>query len=178
MAEQNYVVLSGLGPDRPGIVAAATRYLTERGTNVEDSRAAVLGGEFGLIILASGEAAAMQRVSADLALLTEATGLDFQVRETISPEAHRRARAMPYRVDVSAMDHEGIVNSLTEVLCSAGINIVSMETSVRNAPVTGTELFSLVARVDVPHNVIVQDVRAALAQVALAQNLDVEMRPE
>lgn len=178
MAEQQYIVVSGLGPDRPGIVAAATRFLTERGANVQDSRAAVLGGEFGLMVLASGEPGALQRVSAEIGSLTQSTGLVFQVRETVSPEAHRRSRALPYRVEANAMDHEGIVHALTDVLCSAGINIVSMETSVRNAPVTGTELFSLVARVDVPNNVAMQDVRAALSQVAVAQNLDVEMRPE
>lgn len=178
MADQEYFVVFGLGPDRPGIVASATRFLTERGANVQDSRAAVLGGEFGLMILASGERGVLQRISGEMEALGLNTGLAIQVRQTVSPEAHRRARALPYRVEANAMDHEGIVHAITDVLSSAGINIVSMETSVRNAPVTGTELFSLVAKVDVPHNVAVQDVRTALAQVALAQNLDVEMRPE
>ena len=175
---QQYVVVSGLGPDRPGIVAAATRYLTERAANVEDSRAVVLGGEFGLMVLASGAAPAVEAVRADIAVLQEATGLSFQTRPTVSPEEHRRARALPYRVEANALDHEGIVHAITDVLYRAGINIVSLETSVRNAPVTGTELFSLVAHVDVPDGVAVENVRAALAALARSQNLDAEMRPE
>ncbi|HEY3414683.1 MAG TPA: ACT domain-containing protein [Armatimonadota bacterium] len=178
MTEQQYLVVSGLGPDRPGIVAATTRYLTEHGANVEDSRAVVLGGEFGLMVLASGTAAAVAKVQEDLAELVEATGLQFQTRPTVSPEDHRRSRALPYRVEANALDHEGIVQAVAEALYAAGINIVSLETTVRNAPVTGTELFSLVARVDIPDGVAVEAVRASLAAVARAQCLDVEMRPE
>lgn len=178
MPVQKYIVISGLGPDRPGIVAATTRYLTEHGANVEDSRAAVLGGEFGLLVLASGPPEAMDRVTSSLAALEDTTGLAFVARPTMSPEEHRRARALPYRVEANALDHEGIVHAITDVLYKAGINIVSLETSVRNAPVTGTELFSLVAHVDVPEGVPVEGVRAALANVARSQNLDVELRPE
>lgn len=134
MAMQQYLVVSGLGPDRPGIVAATTRYLTERGANVVDSRAVVLGGEFGLMVLASGAAACVDAVQADIALLQDATGLSYQIRPTVSPEEHRRARALPYRLEANAMDHEGIVQAIAESLFAAGINIVSMETSVRNAP--------------------------------------------
>lgn len=178
MPVQQYVVISGLGPDRPGIVAATTRFLTDRAANVEDSRAVVLGGEFGMMVLASGDSGAVERLMSDLATLEEATGLTFQARATVSPEEHRRARALPYRVEANALDHEGIVHAITEALYAAGLNIVSLETSVRNAPVTGTELFSLVARVDVPDGVAVADVRAALAEVAHTQSVDVEMRPD
>ena len=178
MAENQYVVISGLGPDRPGILAAATRYLTDRGANVKDSRAVVLGGEFGLMVLASGHASAMEAVRGDIALLQEAPGLSIQSRPTVRPEEHRRARALPYRIEANALDHEGIVHAITDVLYRAGINIVSLETSVRNAPVTGTELFSLVAHVDVPEGVSVEGIRAALATVARSQNVDTEMRPE
>lgn len=178
MSAEQFAVISGLGPDRPGIVAAATRYLTDRGANVEDSRAAVLGGEFGLMVLASGGAGAIERVLGELAVLEEGTGIAFLGRQTVSPEDHRRARALPYRVEANALDHEGIVVAITDALYRAGINIVSLETSVRNAPVTGTELFSLVAHVDVPDGVSVAAVRSSLAEVARAQNLDAEMRPE
>ncbi|HEY3266841.1 MAG TPA: ACT domain-containing protein [Armatimonadota bacterium] len=172
-----YVVLSGLGPDRPGIVAKATRYLTERGANVEDSRAAVLGGEFGLMVLASCGDACMEAIVKDVAALEGATGLTFFTRATVSPEEHRRAKALPYRVDVNAMDHEGIVHAVTDALYQAGINIVSLDTEVRNAPVTGAEIFSLVARVDIPEGVALETVRKALTDVARVQGLDVELRP-
>jgi glycine cleavage system transcriptional repressor len=177
MGDEKFIVLSGLGPDRPGIVAATTRFLRERGANVEDSRAAVLGGEFGLMVLASGTSDTVSGLLSAGEALDRATGIVFQMRETVSPETHRRERALPYRVEANAMDHEGIAHAVTDALYRAGINIVSMETAVRNAPITGTEVFSLVARVDIPDGVSPASVRAALNAVAHDQNLDVEMHP-
>lgn len=178
VTDEKYIAMSGLGSDRPGLVAATTRFLTDHGLNVEDSRAVVLGGEFGLMILASGPAAAVDQVLAQTDALNAATGLAFVTRVTVSPETHRHLRAMPYRVEANALDHEGIAHAVTDALHKAGINIVSLETAVRNAPITGTEVFSLSARVDIPEGVAPASVRAALESVARAQNLDVEMRPE
>lgn len=178
MADEKFIVLSGLGPDRPGLVAATTRFLTECGLNVEDSRAVVLGGQFGLMVLASGIPDAVSKALAAVDGLNAATGMTFVAHETVSPEAHRRARALPYRVEANALDHEGIAHAVTDALYQAGINIVSLETAVKNAPITGTEVFSLVARVDIPDGVSPASVREALSAVAREQNLDVEMRAE
>jgi len=178
MAEERYIVISGLGPDRPGLVADVTRYINTRGGNVEDSRAAVLGAEFGVMILASGAAEAIGRIEAERSVLEADSGLTFMMRATSSPEEHRRALALPYRIEANALDHEGIVHALTDALREAGINIISLETTVRNAPVTGTEIFNMLARVDIPAGVSASSVRDALSAIARSHNLDVEMKPE
>lgn len=174
MARETHIALVGLGPDRPGIVAAATRVLTERGANIEDSRAAVLGGEFGLMLLASMSGATHPEVAGLNDALEAATGLRFTTVPTISPEEHRKAHALPYRVEANTLDHEGIVHAITEALYDAGVNIVSLETTVVNAPVTGTPVFSFAATVDVPAGLAVETLRTALADVARRHNLDLE----
>ena len=176
MSDARFLVISGLGPDRPGLVAEATWFLTERGANVEDSRAIVLGGEFGLMMLASGAPESLRRITADLGILEHATGLLFTYRLTVSPEEHRRNRAVPYVIEASAIDHEGIVHAITECLYAAGINIVTLDTSVVNAPVTGTPLFRFEAQVDVPDGVSAEEVRSTLNKTAAERNLDIEMR--
>ena len=177
MPDIRYIVIAGLGPDRPGIVAGCTNYLTERGLNVEDSRALVLGGEFGLMVLASGDSQSVSRVTQDFGTLEQLTGLLIVFRNTVSPEAHRAAKALPYLVEASAMDHEGIVHAVSQALYEAGINIVELETTVQNAPITGTPLFQLSARVDLPIEILADDVREALRAVGRKHNLDVELRP-
>jgi glycine cleavage system transcriptional repressor len=175
MAETQHLALIGLGPDRPGIVAAATRVLKERGANIEDSRAAVLGGEFGFMVLASfppGGGTVAQCVEA----LESATGLNIVARATVSPEAHRQSRAIPYRVEANSLDHEGVVHAITQALYRSGVNIITLDSAVTNAPVTGTPVFSFAATVDVPADVPLEDVRAALTHVARLHNLDIEAR--
>jgi glycine cleavage system transcriptional repressor len=174
MADETHVALVALGPDRPGIVAAATRVLKDRGANIEDSRAAVLGGEFGLMLLASLDDGNSPDVAELTQALNHATGLQFIVVPTVSPEEHRKALALPYRIEANTLDHEGIVNAITEALYEAGVNIISLETTVANAPVTGTPIFSFVATVDVPAGLPVEAFRSALADAARRHNLDLE----
>jgi glycine cleavage system transcriptional repressor len=171
-----FLVLSALGPDRPGLVAEITEYLTERGANVEDSRMAVLGGEFGVLILVSGTLEKIEAIERDKATLMETTGTELLLRRTKSPEDHRRAASIPCLVTAEALDHEGIVRAVARALHGAGVNIVSLETSAYQAPVTGSPLFRLEARVDLPAQVTVAKLRKAMDAVAEEENLDIEVR--
>src|SRR5262245_21592944 len=112
MPADHYLVLSALGADRPGLVAEVTDYLAERGVNVEDSRMAVLGAEFGIQMLVSGSEQAIARVVDDKGLLEAKTKLGILVRRTKSPEEHRRAAVIPCVVTAEAIDHEGIVRAV------------------------------------------------------------------
>jgi glycine cleavage system transcriptional repressor len=176
MATLSYAVLSALGPDRPGLVAAVTHFLTERGLNVEDSRMAVLGGEFGVLVLVSGTPEEVAGIEGGLAELGKKTGLGFLVRATKSPEEHRRAAAVPCSITAEALDHEGIVRAIAAALHEVGVNIVSLDTTAYEAPVTGSPLFRLEARVDVPPGLTVGKVRKAMADVAERENLDIEVK--
>src|SRR5262249_61977163 len=95
VSTEQYLVLSALGADRPGLVAEVTDYLAERGVNVEDSRMAVLGAEFGIQVLVSGSEPSIARVVADKGILETKTKLGVLVRPTKSPEEHRRAAVRP-----------------------------------------------------------------------------------
>lgn len=50
----NLLVVSALGQDRPGIVNELSLAILNCGCNIEDSRMTVLGGEFTVILLVSG----------------------------------------------------------------------------------------------------------------------------
>jgi glycine cleavage system transcriptional repressor len=171
-----YLVLSALGPDRPGLVAEVTEYLTARGVNVEDSRMAVLGAEFGILVLVSGAPDRVAAVEEGVAALSEKTGLHVIVRRTKSPEDHRRAAVVPCLVTAEAIDQEGIVRAVARALAAVGVNIVSLEATAYEAPVTGSPLFRLEARVDVPQTTGVARVRKAMDEVAERENLDIDVR--
>ena len=176
MSTESFLVLSALGPDRPGLVAEVTEYLTEHGGNVEDSRMAVLGGEFGILLLVSGTPEELAAIERDKGALTGKTGLDVLVRPTKSPEEHRAATAIPGVVTAEALDHEGIVRAVSRALHAMGVNIVSLETTAYEAPVTGSPLFRMEARVDIPLTSSVSKLRKAMEAVAEAENLDIEVR--
>ena len=176
MSDSRYVVLSGLGPDRPGLVAAVTRFFADRGGNVEDSRMAILGGEFGVMVLVAATEGEIARMEAELPVLEQATGMRTLLRRTVSPEQHRKEAAMPVTIVASALDQEGIVRSIAGALHALGINVVSLETSAYPAAMSGHPLFRLEAHVDVPSGVAVAKVRQAMDEVAERFDLDVEVR--
>ncbi len=90
-----FLVLSALGPDRPGLVAEITEYLTKRGANVEDSRMAVLGGEFGVLVLVSGAPEEVAAVERDRAVSPRRQGSSCCSAAPRAPRSTAAPRACP-----------------------------------------------------------------------------------
>lgn len=167
-------MLTVVGSDRPGLVDRLTGILAERGFNLEDSRMAVLGGEFAGILLISGDSP--QSDLKQLASMLESeTGMTVTIRETTAPGGGRPS--IPFVVRGYAMDHPGIVHGLAHEIASLGANIDEMETSMQPAPVTGTPLFDVKMRVSLPAEVSVSDLRQRLAKAGEKNNIDITVEP-
>ncbi|MGH7648466.1 MAG: glycine cleavage system protein R [Gemmatimonadaceae bacterium] len=145
MTTRERLILFATEQDRPGLVAELSGYIAERGCNVDDSRVIVLGGFAGLMFLISGTPPQIAAVESGAAGLERATGLRVTVR-------HLRDRAAPatpvqspptWLVTASAMDHEGIIHAITDVVRANGGNILELETSTESAPMSGSPLFAL-----------------------------------
>lgn len=169
MADKNLVVLTAVGSDRPGLVSELSTLIHDKGANIEDSRMAVLGGEFALVLLFSGNADAVAEVEAESAKLSERLGLTFFFKAT---EAGRPKDSLAYRLRVSGHDHPGIVQRVTSVLSRFEINVASLDTAVVHAPMTGTPTFVLKAEIDIPSSVPLTKAREALTTACEAVNLD------
>ncbi|MEM7020642.1 MAG: ACT domain-containing protein [Pseudomonadota bacterium] len=103
---QNFLVISALGEDKPGIVQALSETIKECGCNISDSRMTVLGGEFALIMLLSGTWDAVAKVEGALGRLESKLNLTLISKRTNAPEG--KANMLSYMVEVVAMDHPGI----------------------------------------------------------------------
>ncbi len=177
MMNTEYLVLTAVGTDRPGIVAEITELVAEKGANVADSRMALLGGEFALMMLLAGEADTLSGLRNALGQTAERLGLQVIFKETGSPATHRAGGVRSYRIDVHALDHPGIVHAVTARLRALGGNIVSLETSAYQASVTGTPLFCMELQADFPGEVGAARLREALDEVGETANADVDVRP-
>lgn len=175
---KKYVLVTAIGPDRPGLVDEVSALVSERGLNIESSRMAVLGGEFAIIMLVSGEEAATEALTAEAAALSSRTGLQVALKPTIAPNQRALASSVPYRLLTSGMDHQGIVHEISRVLHRFRVNIEALETRVEPAPVSGTPIFTMEASVAVPAEVKIRELRAALLEQGDALNVDVEFEPE
>lgn len=169
MAKKKLVVLTAVGSDRPGLVSELSTAIHGEGANIEDSRMAILGGEFALVLLFSGDADVVTRVEAASKKVADGLGLSVFFRET---QPAPRRDSLAYRLRVSGLDHPGIVQRVSNVLSRFEINVASLDTSVVNAPMTGTPTFVLKADIDVPPTVSLSKAREALSTSCEEANLD------
>ena len=167
------LLLSATGQDRPGIVDRLTGFLYEAGCNLEDSRMAVLGGEFAIILLVTGPEDALDRVRAGL----EGVGADLALGIQAKTTRVGRAASAPsvlYRIKAVAMDHPGIVHKVSHLLAGRGLNVVRLDTHLSQAPVSGTPIFAMEVDAAVPAGTAIPELRRALDDLAAAENIDLD----
>jgi len=172
-SDKGYLVLSAVGPDRPGIVSDLSALIHAAGANLEDSRMAVLGGEFALLLLVSGPDGALGRCETEAARRGEALGLHVWHKRTSGPRAPRSV--LPYAIRVSGFDRPGIVQAVTQVLAHYGVNVTSLESRLAYAPHSGTPLFVLEADLEVPSELALGKLRRDLGTKCDEENLDLTL---
>jgi len=169
---KEYRILSLVGKDRPGIVDDVSAFLFDRGANIEDSRMAYMGGCFSVMMLFSCESSQLEAIGKDL---DELRKLDFQafLHEARDPTTTPARQESPFKTEVTAMDHPGIVRKLVRLLRSYDVNIVSLTTEVLRAPHFGTPLFDLELEAAMPSGKPMAGLKDDLA--ALAEDLDLDL---
>jgi glycine cleavage system transcriptional repressor len=175
MANLTFAVLTALGPDRVGIVDDLSTLVAARGGNIEESKMAILGGEFAVIMLVALPAAELEALAAALPGREKALGLRLELKQTRKPEAARDGR--PYTLETVSLDTPGIVLSVTAVLKAHGINIEELETLTQPAPWTGAPMFRMRATIILGPAVSIAQLKSDLAQLEAERDLDITLRP-
>jgi glycine cleavage system transcriptional repressor len=166
------LVLTAVGPDRAGLVSEIASAIHAAGANLEDSRMAILGGEFALLLLLSGSEAAATAVEKGASALGERLGLRVVSKRTGRAQ---RKEFLPYRISVTGFDRPGIVLRVSELLARRGINVASLESHLAYAPLSGTPMFVLEAELQVPSEVALAELRRELSAQCDEENLDLSL---
>jgi glycine cleavage system transcriptional repressor len=171
----NYLVISALGKDRPGIVKALSKKILDEGCNITDSRMTVLGGEFAVLILTEGHWNTLAKLESALPELEQELELTIICKRT--EQKAPSSNLLPYMVEVVSMDHPGIVNQLAEFFSNRKINIEDMVTSGYSAAHTGTPMFSVHMSVGIPADIHIAGLREEFMDYCDGLNLDAVIEP-
>ncbi|TLM97265.1 MAG: transcriptional regulator [Actinobacteria bacterium] len=171
------IVFTLSGPDRVGIVDEVTGALLAVGGNVGTSRMTRLGGEFAIIMLASIPGERVAELEASLEPLAQ-QDYAIGIRPLAGADEREHANWLPYRVEVSGADHEGIVHDIARGLSDMGITIESAETDAEPAPVSAVPLFTMNALVLVPPTLAEDEWTTAVVDAAARANVDVTIVAE
>ena len=170
-----YLVISAIGEDKPGIINALSKVATQSDCNILDTRMTVLGGEFALLMMISGQVAQIEQASQQINAVADRLGLTTILKRTQLRKAGVASR--PYRVEVVAIDHPGIVAEIAGFFSSRDMNIEEMETGAYAAAHTGTPMFSLEMTVNIPGNQAIAGLKDAFIAFCDERNLDATIEP-
>jgi len=168
------LVITAIGADRPGIVNELTKVLLNAGLNIEDSRMSVLGGEFAVMLLVTGNDSAIDAINQQKDSLSTSLNLNVLIKPTTSGSVNDNFTQ--YKITVEGMDNPGIVHKLARYLSQHSINIVNMQTDSGHAPHTGTPMYTVNMQVDIPAGQIIEQVESDFAALCDELSMDVEFK--
>jgi glycine cleavage system transcriptional repressor len=172
---KNYFVVTIIGPDRRGLVASITEEIVSQNANIEESHMTRLGGEFAVLMLLSLTNGNRQMLLEGLEKLNGDQVKVF-VKETNLARLKVFEGFVPYQISVIGADHEGIVHHVAEYLAELRIQVDDMETHVTKAPVTGTPLFSMQAKVQAPPEISLPKLRDKLEELGDQLGVDIRVK--
>lgn len=172
---QNNLVITALGSDRSGIVKDLSTLIANHGANIQDSRMTVLGGEFAIIMMISGSEDCIQELAKQLPTEAEALQLTTIIKRTSGRETCHDTIA--YVTEIIAIDNPGIVSDITGFFSTRNINIDDLSTGTYAAPHTGTKMFNLTMRVNIPSSQSIAHLKDEFIQFCDDRNLDAIIEP-
>lgn len=171
----NKALISVLGNDQPGILAAVATVIKDHGGNIENLSQTLLTSVFGALLKVSmpddtqcGELQqALQQVGEEMRL-----SIHVDVwGEQLTPWQENPPEVQPYILTVIGLDRRGLVAEIATQLAQHGVNISNVQAIFKGGKNPMDNL--MVFEVDVPRETVMQDLRDALQEVA--QRLDIEI---
>lgn len=142
------LVVTLVGPDRPGLVGIVSDVVREHGGNWRESRMSHLAGQFAGIILVDVPDSEIE------ALVDGLKGLHGQGLKIVTEVDTATEAAAPFGIlwDLSVIgnDRPGIVREVTRVLTAHDVNVEELTSECTEAPHGGGQIFRASVRLRIP----------------------------
>ena len=175
---ENKFILTAFGKNRPGIVAGISQVIFENRCNLEDSNMGRLADEFTLILLLSGPEndkdlkrnldRDLKRLEMEKDIFVFLRALDFQV-----PDDTGAGRFST--IHVEGLDQAGIVYKISDLLAKSQVNIETLTSEKRFSPNSGTAMYTMQIKVDIPQSVSHEDLERSLDMLSNELNVDIHI---
>jgi methionyl-tRNA formyltransferase len=166
------LVVTVIGPDRPGIVSLLSDRAKGFGANWAGSRMASLAGQFAGMVhfeVAPDKAEALAAALREL----ESAGLRVMIaRSEGAPQVTERRLV---KLELVGHDRPGIVRDLSKSLGDRGVSIEELHTEIVSGAMSAEHLFKVKALLLVPKNLPNDEVRRGLEALANEMMVDIAL---
>lgn len=169
-------IISVLGEDRPGIIAAVSTVFYDQDYNIEEVSQTILQNQFSCFFVVTGpEEITPGQLMQALEEGTSAFDLLFHVREleTQAPACPPHA-CEHFVVTTLGPDRKGLVAGITSVFAAYGVNVGQLRAVFRGGDEPGNN--TMIYEVDIPMDVDHKELRAALGKKAHELSLEISIQ--
>ncbi len=166
------LILTLVGPDRPGLVSALSEKVARFGGSWLESQMGRLAGQFAgivLIVVPDDEADAFAN---ELQAL-ERDDLHLTVQRTGADGAAWSGQVL--RLDLVGHDRPGIVRDITRVLAERKVNILELTTKVTSGSFSAEQMFHAAARLQLPDSLAADELKAVLEDLGNELMIDIAL---
>jgi glycine cleavage system transcriptional repressor len=169
-------IISVLGKDRPGIIAAVTQVLFQQDFNIEDVSQTILQKEFsGIFIVTGHDRSDAQSLCHSLKSATIEMEMHFHVKAMdTAPHQWTTTVCESFVITTRGPDRKGLVASITAVLAAYNVNVTQLQAVFRGGNIPDHNV--MIYEVDIPADSDQQKLRAALRDKGRELNLEVNIQ--
>ena len=170
------MIISVLGQDRPGIIAAVTHILFEQDCNIENVSQTILQNEFsGIFII--GVPQALSEVDLHRHLETGLSPMGLHVYEKRLSQTDGPQLCVdcePFVVTTKGPDRKGLVAAITAIMAGHRVNVTNLQAVFKGGDDPDANI--MIYEVDIPSDANHQALRRDLREKALALSLDISIQ--
>ncbi|MDX2085861.1 MAG: ACT domain-containing protein [Candidatus Melainabacteria bacterium] len=175
------VVVSGVGHDRPGMVAALAEVLCQFECNIEDSTMTRLAHEFAMILIISVPVTiSLPAIQSALQAVEERVGLTLVAKllnedfNPVSPAQGPKNGAQPYLISVAGRDRTGITHQVAQHLSQLQVNITDLNARIIEGE--DSPVYLMMLEVEAPAALASETLKQSLASLAKAISVEIQVR--
>ena len=166
------LVVTLIGPDRPGIVSLLSERAQGFGANWAECRLASLAGQFAGMVhfeVATENAEPLANALRGL----QSSGLAVVIARSDVPPESSAGRVV--RLELVGHDRPGIVRDLSASLAARGVSIQELHTEIASAAMSAEHLFKVKALLVVPAALADDELRCGLESLANEMMVDLAL---
>ena len=170
------MIISVLGKDRPGIIAAVTRILFEQDCNIENVSQTILQNEFsGIFIVGVPQSLSERDLHRHLDDGLAPMGLHVY-EKPLSPmdAAEATVESEPFVVTTKGPDRKGLVAAITAILAAHRVNVTNLQAVFKGGDDPNANI--MIYEVDIPTDANHQVLRRELRDKALDLALEISIQ--
>ncbi len=164
------LVITMIGPDRPGLVSVVSDKAAEHGANWADSLMANFAGQFAGIVQLDVPA---ENCDALIAALRDLESAELRIVVATAQSGGKAPATRRLKLDLVGNDRPGIIHSISSQLAQHGVSIDKLQTRVASGAMSGEQMFQMNAQLTVPLALDADVLRAGLEGLANELMVDI-----